>query len=269
MTHFRGSPSTRPRLYELAFHNALKPLSTLGVDNVPDLMQFLPPPESQDFPGQALGLTILLDQAPRAVFTGVNSRYTYGYFDKLTQKLTRQLFALPPSKRPASMERLMAQGWSYEYAFVARIWLMIPLVHSEHIEDHKLQLAFGEKIRQDIEQRTENTDPYRATMEEDSKDIYGFPRIYMDAPLEPGLQIDKFTFWLLRLTTVHPPLLRKFGRYCYRNTSLGRESTQEEIQYAKDTDNFAMLDDEDAAKKIREDVVAGRWSPLAEEKPGE
>lgn len=269
MTHFRGSPSTRPRLYELAFHNALKPLSTLGVDNIPDLMQFLPPPESRDFPGQALGLTVLLDQATRSILTGVNSRYTYGYFDLLTQKLTRQLFALPASQRPDSMERLMAQGWSYDYALVARFWLMIPLVHSEHIEDHELHLALGEEIRKEIEQRTGTTDPYRATMEEDSKDIYGFQKVVMDAPVEPGLQIDKFTFWMLRLLTVHTPLIRKFGRYCYRNTSLGRESTEEEVQYAKDTDNFAMLDDEEAIKKIREDVKAGRWSPLAEEKPGE
>ena len=40
----------------------LQAISKLGVDNVPDMMQFLPSLESKDFPVQALGLQLLLDQ---------------------------------------------------------------------------------------------------------------------------------------------------------------------------------------------------------------
>jgi uncharacterized protein (DUF924 family) len=263
--YFRGSPSTSPKFYDLTFEHALRPISTIGIENIPDFMQFLPSPEAKDFPSKALGLLLLLDQAPRSVLSGMNERWTYSYFDVLALKLVEQLHDLPPALQPDNIDRLMAQGWSFDYSAAAWIWLTAPLVHSESIESHEQQLIVSEKMRKLVEKHVGMTDPYRATEEEDSKDIYGFPNLVVHAPVQEGAQIEDFMFWLLRLFRVHTPLIRKFGHYPYRNNSVGRVSTKEEIQYAEDTSHFAMLDDEEIVRKIREDVKAGRWTPLQDE----
>lgn len=262
---FAGEPDTRPEFYNLAFHQALKPLSTLGVDNVPDLMQFLPPPEAMEFPAKALGLVLLLDQVPRSILSGVNARYSYGYFDFLAQQLVLRLLALPAHLRPDTMDRLMTQGWTYDYSIVARFWFYAPLIHSENINFHGMQQALIDDMRRDVEKRVGKKDPGRETMKEDLEDIYGFSRVLKQVPLRDGLTIDDFFFWFFRVIVLHVPIIKKFGRYPYRNNTLGRVSTEEEEQYAKDTNYFAMERDEEVIKKIRADVEAGRWTPLQDE----
>ncbi|GJE93003.1 hypothetical protein PsYK624_091620 [Phanerochaete sordida] len=262
---FAGEPDTRPEFYKLAFHKVLKPLSTLGVENVPDMMQFLPPPEAPNFPSQALGLMLLLDQVPRSIFSGVNGRYTNSYFDVIAQKLTLRLLALPAHLRPDSTERLTAQGWSLDYATAARFWFYAPLIHSENLEFHGMQLLLVDDMRRVVEKSVGRTDPARATMTDDLKDIYGFAKLLRSAPIREGIDMGDFFFWLLRLAVLHVPLIQEFGRYPYRNNSVGRVSTAAEEQYAKDTDYFAMERDEEVIKKIRADVEAGIWSPLQDE----
>ena len=263
--YFRGQPDNRKEYYQLTFHEVLKPLSTIGVDNFPDLMQILPPPEDPDFPPLALGMLTLFDQCPRSLFSGVNERYTYSYFDPIAAKFCRQLHALPPSLRPDNIQRLMSLGWSYDYASIARFWFMTPLVHSEKLEDHEHQLALTETFRTHIEEHVGKTDENRETLPADSEDIYLFPELIKAAPVEPGKKIDDFFFWLFRVFVVHTPIIRKFGHYAYRNNGVGRVSTPEEIEYVVKTNYFATLRDEAATKKIREDVEAGIWSPLQDE----
>ena len=261
-----GNPPDRKAWHDLIFEQVLKPISTVGTKNVPDLMQFLPSPDAEDFASKAVGLVALLDQGPRTLLSGANERYTYGYFDQLASTLARQLYALPTAQRPYSVTKLMEQGWSFDYAVVALIWLTAPLVHSESLEDHERQIAISEEMRKAIEEHTGKSDPHRATVDEDSKDIYGFARILLkETPEWEKTTIDEFVFWLLRLFRVHTPIIEKFEHYPYRNPSLGRVTTEEETKYLEETDYFAMMRDEVATKKIREDVEAGRWSPLTDQ----
>ena len=258
-----GGQTASKEWYDLTFHSVFKPVSKVTVENVPDLMQFLPSPEAEDFPAQAIGLLVLLDQGPRILFDGANNRYTYGYFDRLSSKLAHQLLALPPSQSPYSLERLVAQGWSFDYALVALIWLTAPLVHAESVEAHQRQTALSDDMRRAVEAHTGTTDPHRATAEEDSRDIYGFSRVLLvEVPKWENTRMEVFMYWLLRVFRVHTPIIEKFGGYPYRNPSLGRISTPEEEQYLKDTDYFAALTDEEVIKKIRRDVEEGKWSPL-------
>ena len=265
---FFGPSSNRKEWYDLTLEHAIKPISTIGVEKVVDIdfMQFLPSPETKDFPSKALGLLVLFDQAPRIILSGVNARYSNGYFDLLANKLVRQLVAIPEPHSPFSIERLMKQGWSFDYALTAIIWFTAPLVHSESMEDQNRQVEYSWTMRKVVEEHTGKTDPHRATMDEDSKDIYAFPRTLMkEMPRWVGTKIDEFMFWLLRVFLVHVPIIEKFGRYPYRNNALGITSTDEEVQYLEDTEHFGMLEDEASINKIREDVEAGIWSPLQNE----
>lgn len=262
--YFRRIPDNTQQYYDIVFHKALKPLSTLGVDNVPDLMQFLPPPSAKNFPAQALGLVLLLDQMPRALLSSTNVRYPFGYFDVLAQRLVKQFAALPPEQRPDTMARLMSQGWSFERAIVSRIWFFAPYIHSESMEDQEHQLMLAEEMRRDVEKHAGVADPNRATADEDARDAFAFPRLVrIGPPRGPGTQVQDFAFWILRIFDLHTPIIRKYRRYPERNARLGRISTADEEHWLEVT-GYGDTDDE-AAKQIREDVAAGRWTPLQNE----
>jgi len=171
----------------------LKALSTLGVDNVPDMMQFLPPPESRDFPEQALGLQLLLDQGPRALFEGMDARYIYDYFQYVARKYAQQLLDLPSALRIDSKKRWMEElGASFDFWVMARLWLIAPVVHSEVLVDHELALSMGEDVRVEVEKFTGETDPYRAKRAESAEDIYAFGRMYLEGPpLENGVKMHQ------------------------------------------------------------------------------
>ncbi|MCJ1229206.1 hypothetical protein MMC12_005871 [Toensbergia leucococca] len=248
---------------------ALKALSTFGSSKVPNLMQYLPNPEDKDFPIQALGLILLLDQAPRALREGTDVRYVFSYFDILTQRLCRQLFALPTHLRPDNLTRWTSMGFSYDHALNRHFWFIIPLVHSEEMEDHEFHTILLEKLRVDVESRTLTTDPYRSTQAEDSKDTIAFSRIIRAGPPDGhAATLASFSYWVLRLLRVHTPIIAHFGRYPYRCGDVGSELTGAEETYLKATDYFAVgwrLDDgemTDSAKAIRADVMHGVWRPL-------
>ena len=249
--------------HALAFQSVLKPLSVLGVDNVPNLMELLPPPDAGDFPSKAAGLLFLLDQAPRAVFHGVNNRYIFGYFDRLAITLARQLDALPAHQTPFTLERLTSQGWSFDYSVVVLLWLIAIFVHSEDIANHERGAVIAEEVRKAVEERAGKTDPARLTEDQDSSDVRLFLNLMIyRRPKWEGTKREDFVFWLLRVFRAHMPFIRKFGRYPYRNTSVGRSSTNEEIQYLEETSYFASENNPEVVERIRQDVVAGRWSPL-------
>lgn len=72
-------PDGRKEFLKMIFP-ALKAMSVLGLDNVPDLMNFLPSPSSPEFPEQALGLQLLVDQGPMIFCEGVDARWAASYF---------------------------------------------------------------------------------------------------------------------------------------------------------------------------------------------
>ncbi|KAH8765767.1 hypothetical protein BGZ57DRAFT_528681 [Hyaloscypha finlandica] len=245
----------------------LKALSTLGVDNVPDMMQFLPPPESRDFPEQALGVQLLLDQGPRALFEGMDARYIYDYFQYVARKYAQQLLDLPSALRIDSKKRWMEElGASFDFWVMARLWLIAPVVHSEVLVDHELALSMGEDVRVEVEKFTGETDPYRAKRAELAEDIYAFGRMYLEGPpLENGVKMHQWFFWMWAVLDVHKPIIDKFGKYPYQDVAKGRESTDEEKEWTIVFQNGVDKSNSKVAQRIREDVVKGRWTPLGQE----
>ena len=246
---------------------ALKALSVLGVDNVPDLLQFLPPPESKDFPEQALGLQLLLDQGPRALFEGIDIRYTYDYFQHLGRKFAQQLLDLPSSLRIDSKERWMdEQGASFDFWLRVRLFLIAPVVHSEGLADHELAMQMNEEVRVEVERFTDKTDPYRAKRAELLRDIYAFGKMYREGPrTENGPTMDGWFFWMWTVLDVHKPIIDKFGKYPYQDVPKGRVSTEEEREWSIVFEQGVDKSKSDVAKRIREDVLKGRWTPLGGE----
>jgi hypothetical protein len=64
---------------------------------------------------------------------------------------------------------------------------------------------------------------------------------------------------------VHKPIIDKFGKYPYQDVGKGRESTDEEKEWTIIFQNGVDHSNSEVAKRIREEVVKGRWTPLGQE----
>lgn len=262
---FRGQGNSKA--FREACYPALKTMSALGIDNIlkVDLMSFLPTPESKEFPEQALGLVILLDQGPRQFFDGADERYCNGYFDPLCLKLSKQLLALPTHLRADTKQRWVEEmGYTFSYWVTLRFWFIAPIAHSEDLEDQRLQSAMVEENRLEVERVTGKQDPFREGLKTDMKDPTTFSRNAMGAPKGDAVKLEELVLWFLMIFDVHYPIIATFGRFPYRNGAMGRESTDAEKKFLEETNGFGMVD-EVAAEKVREDVRVGRWSALGSE----
>jgi uncharacterized protein (DUF924 family) len=241
---------------------AVLAISKVGLENIPNMIEFLPPPSAADFPVQCLGLQILLDQAPRDLCSSdsVDSRWINLYFDPISNKLARTWLSLPVEQRPDSWEAWRKQSASLDYWLRVRRLFSCPHVHCGTLESQELALAFNEETRRTVEQITGQTDPNRAERHEILSDIYGFPRMLSEGA--PGhLTTASWCWWTLKLSDIHKPIIDKFGRYPYRNAVQGLDSTEEEQEWIEKTNHFAEASP-DVAKLVREDIAAGRWTPL-------
>ncbi|KAH8674288.1 hypothetical protein BX600DRAFT_457312 [Xylariales sp. PMI_506] len=241
---------------------ALVALSKVGLETMPNMLDFLPPPSSDDFPAQCLGLQILLDQAPRVLCRteSVDSRWVNSYFDQISYKLARTWLALPAEQRPDSWELWKKQSASLDYWLRVRRLFSCPQVHYGTPESQELAIAFNDETRRVVEGICGQTDPNRAERQEILSDLYGFPRMLSEG-LPGDLTTITWCWWTLKLSDIHKPIIDKFGRYPYRNLVQGLDSTEEEKEWIEKTNHFGEAP-ADVGKRVKEDIAAGRWTPL-------
>ena len=127
-------------------------------------------------PRSCLALVLLLDQFPRNMFRD-----------------TAQAFKTDANARELSRHAI-ASGFDRELSLLMRMFLYLPLEHSENLND---QL---ESVRLTSELVSENGD-------------------YTE---------------ILEYAEQHLEIFRRFGRFPGRNHALGRQSTQEEMSFLKD-----------------------------------
>jgi uncharacterized protein (DUF924 family) len=151
-----------------------------------------------------LSLLILLDQIPRNLYRSHDTLpYVYNHYDVLSQQLLKQSLTLNP--RPDLDESLRHRP-------VLRMWLYLPLMHSESLEDHNKYLDLFQGMKHDSEERSD---------EEAVKFI--------------DLNID--------FEKRHHVIIEKFGRFPHRNPSLGRKTTDEEEKWLNEGgDRFGVGD---------------------------
>jgi uncharacterized protein (DUF924 family) len=132
-------------------------------------------------PREVLALVLLLDQVPRHVYRGDGRAFAS---DEAALELARGCI------REGADERL---------ALVERVFLYLPIQHSERLEDHDLALERFEHLAR--------------------------------LGREGGLGVVGFLQAAVQSEHEHIDLLRRFGRYPGRNAALGRASTPAELDY--------------------------------------
>ncbi|KAF2702807.1 hypothetical protein K504DRAFT_463991 [Pleomassaria siparia CBS 279.74] len=244
-------------------------LGKLDLDDMPNLLSLLPEPNSHEFPVQAIGLLILLDQAPRYICNGVNERWRNGFFDVLALRLSLQLRHLPSELGLTAFKRWGELGYSWGHWSAINVLLSAPFAHSENLSYHEdILLPWVRGQRRLTEEHFNTTDERHAKEVAEgmtidaSSDTLAFSA-FVRAGLPDTDEISDLVFWFCYVKEAHVPVIRTFGRYPYRNRALGRDSTEAEKEFLVQSDNFGMSVDEEAAKKIREDVEKGIWSPLS------
>ncbi|KAJ7764745.1 hypothetical protein B0H16DRAFT_1525618 [Mycena metata] len=242
---------------------ALKKISVIGLESMPDLMKFLPLPSAPEFSQQALGLVILLDQGPRYLLKEHDARWTSDYFDHIVYAFVSRLLALPAELRPDTAQRWTDAGYSIDSWAAIRFWFIAPFAHAEIWASQERAMALTDEVRVVVERRTATVDPYRSKRDQNLRDPLAFSRLLSAGPPagSPKLTMPEWIYWFALVIDVHSPIIAKFGRYPYRNGAFGRITMAEEEEFLKDTNCFGCIDPESAAK-IRKDVLAGRWTPL-------
>lgn len=253
-----------------AFHAlcfpVLKWLSEINSLNVADkLFALLPAPESREFPEQALGLLLLLDQGPRQLFSGHDERWTYSYFDGLALRVLHRLRTLPEKLQPDRQKRWVGEmGYTFSHWTIAHFWFTAPLTHSESAADQELQRSLCDEKREAVEAMTGTRDAFRDCCTELATDPTAFSRrARMGPPPGDDITMADFVFWFLMIFDTHVPIIRSFGRFPSRNGAVGRATTEAEKSFLERTGGFGTLEVE-AERRVREDVEAGKWTPLGE-----
>jgi uncharacterized protein (DUF924 family) len=173
-----------------------EPTAEPFLDEIERVAQESPSDNGSQAAWTALSLTLLLDQMSRNIYrTDDGLRRVYNHYDPIACNLSRTL--LSPTS-PISRVDLHPQ-WRNSLAH--RMWLYMPLMHSEDVESHKLVDEILAEAKSELEQL---------------EGLKGSNMI-----LEGQFKAEK----------EHRDILDKFGRYPHRNKALGRVSTEEERNF--------------------------------------
>lgn len=157
-----------------------------------------------------LSLIILLDQITRNSYRGDKASMCFTCFDPLALQLSLQAIKRGiPDTAP-----------EIRWVFSHRSWFYMPLMHSEDLPTHtKAGLEF-EQMNQDILSLLDGTggaDEY----EKRARDV-------VQADPEAAMKMGETN---REFEEKHLMIIKKFGRYPYRNQALGREPTPEETGF--------------------------------------
>lgn len=156
-------------------------------------------PEWNDSVDGLMSQMILCDQLARNCFRGTQEAFAY---DSTSLRLALQLVN---ALKGAPEDRLIPGELYPPFVF----FIMLPLMHSEDIENHETCL----KVIDDFQAQLRT----KETGEEQLVAVFD----------------DQRSFALN-----HKIVLDRFGRYPHRNKKLGRETTQEERMWLEDIDNL-------------------------------
>jgi len=182
---------------DASYKDELKHAGTISSPLAEHLKQIYEKEGPEGASRSALSMVLLLDQMPRNIFR-TNQSLIYSHYDRISRAFVRHLLASP--------ERVDRQSWVRESP-IHRWFFYMPLVHSEHIEDHLLWDSLASEMKQ-------------TTVQKDDTAAIDF--------IDRGIAIAK----------QHKDIIEKFGRYPYRNEVMGRNSTREERDWLVDGETF-------------------------------
>ncbi|KAJ1323527.1 DUF924 family protein [Microdochium nivale] len=217
---------------------------------------------------RAIALVFLLDQCPRMYCSSgaADARWVGGFFDLMAQELVWNILLSPPADGQL-VPILDAAHWArvgytfHEFLYISSL-ILTAADHSEEIGCHRQLKVIVQTRRRGIHEVTGRHDPYVGLLAAEMDSVYTFSQ-WMRRGLPDTPSVEEFAYLRLAVIDVHWPIIAKFGRYPWRNGSLGRQNTAEEERFLTETNHFGEAS-ADAAEKIALDVEAGTWTGLGD-----
>lgn len=185
------------------FHSAAQDVEDAAAISHPFLQEVKDAADKgeQEAADTLIALSVLFDQITRNVFRDeAGLRLVYGHYDRIALALIHASLRLSPD--PVNYPPYMLRP-------VIRQYLLLPLMHSEHIPSHDLYISLSESARKEVE----------AAGDQDA--VHHIART-------------------VAFEEMHQVPLRKFGRYPHRNAALGRANTDEEAEYMQTGETFGV-----------------------------
>lgn len=209
---FMADPDERNQFDGICRSNFAHALESIGPDAIPE-------PSAQPFIDEikrvadsdttgdgkeaawtALSLVLLLDQMPRNIYrTNAGLKLVYGHYDKMSYGLVRHLLG------PSPVIPRVDQHPQWRFSPAHPVWFYLPLTHSEDLEAHNVLAEIAAEKRKALAgmEGLEATKMFQEKGDESEKE--------------------------------HRETIERFGRYPHRNKALGRESTEEEKKFLKES----------------------------------
>jgi uncharacterized protein (DUF924 family) len=160
-----------------------------------------------------MSVLILLDQLPRNCYRGEESAIVFTYFDPLASRIALQALEAGIPRESSLVRCRLAH----------RMWLQMPLMHSEDTAMHERALEEYDAIAADVEDLVREDRELRGLTEDELECREVLLRKIDDA--------RKFIASMKGFEERHYAIIRRFGRYPHRNAALGRTPIKEEIEY--------------------------------------
>ncbi|KAL3476356.1 hypothetical protein BJX99DRAFT_258486 [Aspergillus californicus] len=161
-----------------------------------------------------LGLILLLDQLPRNCYRGVEAALVFTFFDPIARVLALRALG----------EKVDSSSPEIRYRLGLRHWFYLPLMHSEDLGHQQLCLEQYRKMAGDIHR----------LLDESPKGLSGKELAYRETLAGNRKAIEEICAQNLKFQKEHHDIIAQFGRYPFRNKTMGRESTQEEEKFLRE-----------------------------------
>jgi uncharacterized protein (DUF924 family) len=179
------------------------------------------PPASSD-PLDVMALILLLDQIPRNTYRGSSAGTVFIFFDPLAVAVAK-----------VAVESGVPDKTPIRGRIAYRMWLGLPLMHSEDPAMHALLVESIKRIREDIDEMAADSGRTKTDGDEDWE-------VCRAAVLKDVDVLMRFRQQHEKSQVTHTQLIERFGRYPHRNAILGREPTEEETEFLKNGVTFGM-----------------------------
>lgn len=280
--HFKPTEKYIEEFRRISFEPAIVPLSKFALEDLLDLdlpSLLLPKADAPNYPEQALGLILLIDQARIYLGKGYAVRYMRAFFDPIGEKIARQLVldpARPATLRPDSEQAWLSRGYSFDDWLARTLWFWAPLVHADKfmVDDRATLKNWLHEMRAKVEEHCGYADPFAPLEAADDVDITLFQAIETDGPTkrtydrsaskEKEGTMSDYAFWWIRILNAHFAITDMCGHYPYWIRATGRQWTDNDKEFMKKTGGQRYtVTDEPVLEDIRKDFLAGVWKPLS------
>ncbi|KAG8166135.1 hypothetical protein KVR01_004687 [Diaporthe batatas] len=161
-------------------------------------------------------LIVLLDQIPRNIYRGEESRIVFTIFDPIAQHIAQAATAAGADSHPL-----------VRYRIGHRMWFTMPFMHSEDPTMHQKAVELIESMARDVRSVANSQEDVGNGLDENNQELQKCKTIIV-SKRDAAVKLCESQ---LEFEIKHKDIIDKFGRYPHRNGPLGRGTTTDEQEF--------------------------------------